>query len=165
MMAGELSLLWKVARDSVAQRGIARTLTQGPRYLATYLRRRQAWQEFDAVDGFDQQYGTDTSSMVGTANVDIDAAGSRQVTRSRATRPRTFARIMQTMKIRPEDYVFVDFGSGKGRIVMLASELPFKKIIGVELSAKLHDVTHKNVAPVRTNSENGHTIERAGTDP
>jgi len=91
--------------------------------------------------------------------IDIDAAGSRQVTRSRATRPRTFARIMQTMNIRPEDYVFVDFGSGKGRILMLASELPFKKVIGVELSAKLHEVAKQNVALFRAKSGKGHAIE------
>jgi protein-L-isoaspartate O-methyltransferase len=145
-MAVELSLLWRIARNSIAQRGVVPTLTQGPRYLATYLRHRQAWQDFDNADGFDKQYGTDTSSMVGPANSHVDSAQVRRVTRSRATRPRTFARIMQTLNIGHEDYVLVDFGSGKGRIVMLASELPFGRIIGVELSAKLHEVAQENIA-------------------
>jgi protein-L-isoaspartate O-methyltransferase len=158
-MVAELSLLWKIARDSIAQRGVAQTLTQGPRYLVTYLRRRQAWRAFDAADGFDKQYGTDTSSMVGSENLSLDSARNRHVTPSRATRPRTFARIMQAMDIRYEDYVFVDFGSGKGRIVMLASELPFRRIIGVELSAKLHEVAQKNIALFRSKSQRGHNIE------
>jgi hypothetical protein len=158
-MAAELRLLWEIARNSVAQRGVIPTLMQGPRYLATYLRRRRAWKDFDAADGFDTQYGTDTSSMVGSANLHIDSAQVRYVERSRASRPRTFARIMQTLNISYEDYVFVDFGSGKGRIVMLASELPFKKIVGVELALTLHEVAQKNLVLFRSKSRKGENVE------
>ena len=163
-MAVELTLLWKIARGAAAERGIVETLTQGPRYLATYLRRRRAWKDFDGADGFDQQYGTDTSSMVGSANFHVDSSGVQHVTRSRASRPRTFTRILNTMDISPEDYVFVDFGSGKGRIVMLASHLPFKKVIGVELSSKLHEVAQANVALFRSKSSKGDNIELVCTD-
>ncbi len=44
------------------------------------------------------------------------------------------------------DDVFIDFGSGKGRMVYLASRYyPFRRVIGVEFSQKLNDIAQKNV--------------------
>lgn len=33
-----------------------------------------------------------------------------------------------------QDYDFLDFGSGKGRTLLMAASFPFKKITGVEFS-------------------------------
>jgi SAM-dependent methyltransferase len=47
--------------------------------------------------------------------------------------------------ISPED-VFIDFGSGKGRMVYLAARYyPFKKVIGVEISDNLNLIAKKNL--------------------
>lgn len=43
------------------------------------------------------------------------------------------------------DYTFVDLGCGKGRALLMASEFPFRAIIGVELNAKLVAVARKNL--------------------
>src|SRR6266478_4126140 len=43
----------------------------------------------------------------------------------------TFQRAIQRVSIRAGRDVFVDFGSGMGRIVMLAAALPFRRVIGV----------------------------------
>ena len=43
------------------------------------------------------------------------------------------------------EYTFVDIGSGKGRAMMLASELPFREVLGVELNANLYQVAEKNL--------------------
>jgi hypothetical protein len=44
------------------------------------------------------------------------------------------------------DDVFIDFGSGKGRMVYLAARhFPFRKIIGVEISEKLNGIARKNI--------------------
>lgn len=45
-----------------------------------------------------------------------------------------------------EAYTFVDVGAGKGRPLFLASELPFRKIIGIELSGELARIARENVA-------------------
>ena len=62
-----------------------------------------------------------------------------------ATDYETFNLAMDHLIIRPGEDVFVDFGSGKGRIVLLAAELPFRRIIGVEFSKQLHDVALENL--------------------
>jgi SAM-dependent methyltransferase len=36
-------------------------------------------------------------------------------------------------------YTFIDMGSGKGRVLFVAAEYPFRKVIGVEFSNALHD--------------------------
>ena len=36
-------------------------------------------------------------------------------------------------------YTFIDVGSGKGRVLFVAAEYPFRKVIGVEFSNALHD--------------------------
>ena len=46
---------------------------------------------------------------------------------------------------RVEAYSFVDVGAGKGRALLLAAQLPFRKVIGVELSEELARTAEKNV--------------------
>jgi precorrin-6B methylase 2 len=41
--------------------------------------------------------------------------------------------------------VFVDFGSGKGRMVYEAAKYPFARVMGVEISAKLNEVARRNI--------------------
>jgi len=51
---------------------------------------------------------------------------------------------LSSLKINFSDYVFVDFGSGKGQAVLLASRLPFKMAIGVEFAKELCDIALNN---------------------
>ena len=44
-----------------------------------------------------------------------------------------------------ESDVFVDFGSGKGRIVLQAAMYPFRRVLGVEISPQLHRIAMQNV--------------------
>lgn len=49
----------------------------------------------------------------------------------------------------PERDVFVDFGSGKGRAVLVAAQQPFRRVIGVELSPQLAEISRRNLALAR----------------
>jgi SAM-dependent methyltransferase len=44
---------------------------------------------------------------------------------------------------------FVDVGAGMGRAVLVASEYPFKQIVGIELSPALFEIARENVASAR----------------
>ncbi|MCI0633560.1 MAG: class I SAM-dependent methyltransferase, partial [Actinobacteria bacterium] len=48
------------------------------------------------------------------------------------------------------DDVFVDYGSGLGRVVLAAASFPFGRVIGVELSAELTARAHRNVDAARS---------------
>jgi SAM-dependent methyltransferase len=53
-------------------------------------------------------------------------------------------RALRKRAIRPTD-VFLDFGSGKGRVVYQAARYPFARVIGVEISPKLNDLARRNI--------------------
>jgi predicted RNA methylase len=44
------------------------------------------------------------------------------------------------------EFTFVDLGSGKGRVLLMAAEYDFRRIIGVELLPELHAIALENVA-------------------
>jgi SAM-dependent methyltransferase len=44
-----------------------------------------------------------------------------------------------------KDYTFLDIGCGKGRVLMLASDAPFQRIIGVELNPELTAIAAANM--------------------
>jgi SAM-dependent methyltransferase len=47
---------------------------------------------------------------------------------------------------RLEAYTFLDAGAGKGRALLLAAELPFRKVLGVELNGDLARIAQRNIA-------------------
>jgi hypothetical protein len=54
-------------------------------------------------------------------------------------------RVIPTEWVRPDD-VFVDLGSGMGRVVFqAAAQYPFRRVIGVELSQRLHEIAEANI--------------------
>src|SRR5688572_18625524 len=48
-----------------------------------------------------------------------------------------------------DGYTFVDLGSGMGRAVLVASEFPFRRIVGVEIAPELHAIASRNVRRYR----------------
>jgi SAM-dependent methyltransferase len=46
-------------------------------------------------------------------------------------------------------YTFVDVGSGKGRMLFVAAEYPFRKVIGVEFATDLHEQALENIGRYR----------------
>jgi predicted RNA methylase len=60
--------------------------------------------------------------------------------------PSDFEEALNKVDIPREDFTFIDIGSGKGRTVLIASRLPFRRVIGVEYCPKLNEVARENVA-------------------
>lgn len=58
---------------------------------------------------------------------------------------RYLARALRGRPIGPAES-FLDCGSGKGRIVYQAAQLPFGRVLGVEISEELTDVARRNIA-------------------
>ncbi len=55
-------------------------------------------------------------------------------------------------------YVFVDYGSGRGRVLLSAAERPFSKVIGVEFARELFEAAQANIAafpPSRIKARHG----------
>jgi SAM-dependent methyltransferase len=61
-------------------------------------------------------------------------------------------------------YTFVDIGSGKGRMLLLAAEYPFRKIVGIEFAAELNDRALRNIASYRSRKQRCREIESLRMD-
>ena len=51
------------------------------------------------------------------------------------------------------DFSFVDLGSGKGRTLLMASDYPFRRIVGVEIVPELHRVAMDNIRRYRSDTQ------------
>jgi SAM-dependent methyltransferase len=96
--------------------------------------------------GFDRRYGTETSGIIAPSQLDLQGEHAYAANRYEPVQIPVFRRMMRDLPVRHGDYAFVDFGSGKGRALLMASQYPFRRVIGVELSSMLHAAALRNVA-------------------
>ncbi|MFY9845154.1 MAG: hypothetical protein WAK23_18745 [Terriglobales bacterium] len=75
------------------------------------------------------------------------------------TEPSLFQEMMSSLPIAFDQFTFVDLGSGKGRTLLMASEYPFRKIVGVELIAELHRAAEQNILEYRSPTQRCRHIE------
>ncbi|UWU92917.1 class I SAM-dependent methyltransferase [Bradyrhizobium sp. CB1015] len=59
---------------------------------------------------------------------------------------RAFHHLMAHVDICAGRDVFVDFGAGKGRALLMAAQYPFKRVVGIEISETLCQEAHRNLA-------------------
>ena len=71
---------------------------------------------------------------------------------------------MRELSVNFEDYVFIDFGSGKGRALFLAADYPFSKIIGIEFSPELHAAALRNIGTYTSSRQRCFQIESLCVD-
>ena len=69
------------------------------------------------------------------------------------TDPALFQEMLASLKIDFRDFIFIDIGSGKGRTLLMASDYPFRRIIGIELLPELHRVAQENIRRYRIDSQ------------
>ncbi len=95
---------------------------------------------------FDRKFGVDTGGVIEVKNLDIKAAQKSASHGYGATPEPAIRGMLEHLVLDHSKYVFVDFGSGKGRVLLLASDYPFKSIIGIEFSQKLHKIAQNNIS-------------------
>jgi hypothetical protein len=152
-------------RKSYDRRGVFGTVGYAFKRLAhpilelTPKRRRQRRHREETDRAFDAKYGVDTGGFIQLNQFEIEGDTWRYGAPYGAIDPAEFDRLINALDIRHQDYTFVDFGSGKGRPLLLASFFPFKKIVGVELCPDLTRVAQENVRKFRDNAQQCRDIE------
>jgi SAM-dependent methyltransferase len=95
---------------------------------------------------FDESLGIDTSKLRVTSRNDAVGQHWAGGQRYEALDPRfDFGAALSALDIAFDEFVFVDVGAGMGRGLFIASQLPFKRIVGVEYSAELVRIAHENI--------------------
>ena len=144
--------LVKRVRWSLAHRGVAGTLRSAWMSLGRRLRRRvPGMHPVDVVHPFDVEHGTDTGGLIPGSELGVGHRHDLFIAGYAGVPPSGFRAAMSRwqslgLRYRIEEYAFVDLGCGKGRAVLLASELGFREAVGVELNAGLAEIARANAA-------------------
>jgi SAM-dependent methyltransferase len=110
-------------------------------------RRNQPLTGPGAPQTFDDQLGVDTSSTSEWRDITaIDSPNWVHGAKNQPVSETDFNEALGKLEIRHGDFVFIDFGSGKGRAVLLASRYAFKRVLGIEYCSRLHAVAERNIA-------------------
>jgi len=134
-----ISLIWQFAGDS------------------TPSRKRQRYGDID----FDWDYRVDTTSAtVGWRERFIGLLNSPY----QPTEAALFHRMLAAVPIDFHEFTFIDIGSGKGRALLLASDYPFQRIIGVELLPELHRIAQENIRRYKSESQRCFSIGSSCAD-
>lgn len=108
-------------------------------------------------DRFDQEFGTNTRGTIQLADLDIVSKNLQYGVWYEPMCFRTLRYILHKLPsivgIEYGDYSFVDFGSGKGRALLVASNFPFREIIGIEFSHDLCEIAQNNIAIYRSSEQ------------
>lgn len=100
---------------------------------------------------FDKRFGVDTAGYIHPTELTINSPNQVHAVSYGASDPRDFKNAIESLQMDHGNFVFVDFGSGKGRAIVLASEFPFKQIVGVEFSEELHKIAQDNISRLSRN--------------
>ena len=117
---------------------------------------------------FDLAHGVDTDGDFGswTYLSDLNIASPNWIHGVNYTgiEPARFWMALLSVELQHEEFAFIDFGSGKGRALLMASEFPFRRIIGIEFSPELHAVAEKNIRQYQRRSNGCHAVESVCMD-
>jgi len=150
-------------RDQSRQRGIAGATTLLAHELWEFLRdstperRRRRFGDME----YDWEHHVNTTS--GTVAWRERLLGVF-LSAYQPTEPAAFQEMMRALKINFSDYTFVDLGSGKGRTLLMASEYPFRRVIGVELLPELHQAAVHNISDYKSPTQLCSQVESVCSD-
>jgi SAM-dependent methyltransferase len=100
---------------------------------------------------FDLEFGTRTSGLIAGRHLKSGHRNDRNSTAYYAVAPSVMqGLVVRWRRSRPvapiDEFTFVDLGAGMGRAMLLASEYPFRSVVGVELNPTLARIARKNAA-------------------
>lgn len=116
--------------ESLRKRGVRQSFGIGWAYLQDY------W--------FDLHYGTDTMRHVAMEDLIASEDKVNHGYGYQPTQAKAFAALLNELRL-PKEYGFVDFGCGKGRVLLLAAKYGFQAVRGVEFSHALCELAKSNI--------------------
>lgn len=76
-----------------------------------------------------------------------------------ASEPWLFEEIMRALPVDVSQLTFIDLGAGKGRALLMASDYPFQRIVGVEFIPELWRAAQTNIAGYASDHQRCRQIE------
>jgi SAM-dependent methyltransferase len=152
-------LIAKFRRD-----GFAQFVVKACRKVVQILRKNPPVREIEDLE-FDRRFGINTATSIPAWKLtDVSSPNLVHAANYVPSQEKDVSMLFGLLPIQPEDYVFVDLGSGKGKVLLLAAEYGFARIVGVEFSPSLHAMAQANIERYRAVSSRNCTIESVCQD-
>ncbi len=103
---------------------------------------------------FDRRRGVHTNGVHQPETLGLRGQHAEMAVEYEPTPTCLFRYLLGGLRIDFRRFVFIDLGSGKGRVLLLAAELPFLRVEGVELSTRMHQIAQKNIASIAKRESN-----------
>ena len=100
----------------------------------------------DQQHPFDKEHGTDTGGKISSGEMTAVSLSALHASGYAGIPPSTLRPALAALPFKSEEFTFIDIGCGKGRALLIASEFPFRHVIGVELAIDMAQVARANVA-------------------
>lgn len=154
---GEAGLAW--VRDLAQREGLLRAcstvLTNAWELALDYLPSRRRLRYGDIDYDFDHRVNTTWAAPTLAVRLrEIFTRGKYQ-----PSEPELFHAILDRLAIKHDRFTFIDLGSGKGRTLLMASDYPFRRIIGAEIIPELHAIAAQNVGRYQSDKQKCFAIE------
>jgi SAM-dependent methyltransferase len=99
----------------------------------------------DRCETFDRVFGVDTSGSIHHTELNTNSPNQSFASSYFGSDPDYVKAAIHSLPVDYSNFTFIDYGSGKGRVLLLATEFNFKRIIGVEFSKELHNIAVNNI--------------------
>lgn len=99
-----------------------------------------------AVHPFDERYGVETGGLIWSERLGSGEKAEYWATGYYGIAPSVLSQALDRLGLDWPRFAFVDVGCGKGRGLMVALGYPFRRALGVDLSAELVEAAKANVA-------------------
>jgi len=101
------------------------------------------------VDDFDRRNGTDTSGEESLWKFKIDSPSARFGRKYQPSGEDELAEAVRFLGVNPRELTFIDLGCGKGRTLLVAAGLGFRRVVGVEFAQELAATARKNMEELK----------------
>ncbi len=132
----------------MTEKSLGATLENGVAFIREYGFRRFVQEvHYRLVNQYwERRLGVRTSGMVELSSLGIHNEDSIEYT------PMGYHALFSVLRRIPlavSDVSFLDYGSGKGRAIVVAATFPFRRVVGVDMSENLNRVARANIERMR----------------
>jgi 16S rRNA G966 N2-methylase RsmD len=130
--------------ESIRRRGVVRTAQVAASVVAD--------------TSFDVRYGTQTRGLIPNAKLDIPVWHRSSATNYQPAKAAPLLKLLR--QVDPDTGgTFIDFGSGKGRAMLVAALHGFTRIVGVDCSHELCELARRNISTFVDRTESQASFE------
>lgn len=108
---------------------------------------------------FESEYGLDTESIRRVDEMKIDGSQRDHGFDYVATTTRIFDAVVDNLPCEPPQWTFIDYGCGKGKVLLMACRHGFGRVIGVEFSSELVAIAKRNIERFSQRHESARAIQ------